>query len=158
MEGLIINTSGKTDPMSRLSKETLIEIKGKLENFAYDDGVMTREQLSEIIKTLGDNLTDAGQKGETGLAITGLYDTIEGKSGRISDSEEGRKPTSIRTLRTIANVIIGALDKIIPSMKGGRRFVAHSSSKNLRRRGRINHSAGRRGKSRRRGNTRRRRL
>jgi hypothetical protein len=144
MATLTINTNGKTDPMSKLPKDTLIAMKETLEEFAYGDGVMTREQLSEIIKTLGDNLTEAGQRGETGLAITGLYDTIEGKSGRISDSEGGRKPTSPRTLQTIANVIISALDKIIPSMKGGRRR-------------RINRSVGRRGKSRRRGNTRRQR-
>jgi len=119
-------------------------MKKTLEEFDYGGGELSREKLSEIIKTLGDNLTEAGQRGETGLAITGLYGTIEGKSGRISDSEGGRKPTSTRTLQNIANVIIGALDKIIPSMKGGRRR-------------RINHSVGRRGKSRRRGNTRHRR-
>jgi hypothetical protein len=157
MEGLTINTSGKVNAMSKLPRARLTKMQNDLEEFVDGDGHMTREELANIIKEIEDNLTEPGKVGEVGLSIPTLYGTIEGRTGSLSKGEGLHKPTSRRALESIASAVISALAKIIPTIKGGRRTVSASRKSCAKScRATFSRTAGRRGKSQRRGNTRRR--
>jgi hypothetical protein len=155
----VVNTSSVAEQISKLEKIRLEEIKDELENFADADGDMTADQLSALVKELIDNMTVFGKTSGPGSTIISLYDTLEGKSGSLSKPEGSHKPSTRRSLQPIASAVIGAISDIIRTIKGGGRRYRSRINRTASRvpSVRINRTAGRRGKSRRRGNTRRRR-
>lgn len=141
MANLHISTNNTTAPISFLKVNRLNELKDQLLSMADGNAEFSNEDLLPIVQELSDNLTESGKFTEAGMAVDNVLGMALGQMGKLSKGGRGGNYNPIR----MANTLIGAVEHMIRTFKGGRRLPSS-----------VNRSAGRRGKSRRRGSTRRR--
>lgn len=136
-----ISTGDTTPQISFLKVDRLEELKDQLLSMADSNAEFSKEDLLPIVQELSDNLTESGKSTEAGMAVANVLGMALGQMGKLSKGGRGGSYNPFR----MANTLISAVEHMIRTFRGGRR------------RRRTSHTVGRRGKSRRRGNTRRQR-
>lgn len=174
--GLTISTNNDLPLMTNLSKDRLNELLDILSSMIHGKAECNKEAILPIAEELSKGLTEKGEESGTGTAIANVLGMASGQMGKLSKGGVGGEYDPYQ----MASTLMGAIETMKSTIKGGgrrrrsrinrlasrvpsvrsSRTVSGGARKACAKscRATFSRTAGRRGKSRRRGNTRRRQL